>query len=75
MTLELRAVQTDDEWAAMHDIRRRVLFAPRRRRMEAEVAGLRYADQTEPADKTAFIQKHVYLRMLYLLAGQRRAAY
>lgn len=30
MTLELRAVQTDDEWAALHDIRRRVLFAPGR---------------------------------------------
>lgn len=30
MTLELRAVQSDDEWAAMHDIRRRVLFAPGR---------------------------------------------
>ncbi len=30
MGLELRAVQTDEEWAAMHDIRRRVLFAPGR---------------------------------------------
>lgn len=30
MTLELRVVQTDDEWAAMHDIRRRVLFTPGR---------------------------------------------
>lgn len=30
MTLELRVVETDDEWAAMHDIRRRVLFAPDR---------------------------------------------
>lgn len=30
MTLELRAVTTDEEWAAMHDIRRRVLFAPGR---------------------------------------------
>lgn len=30
MTLELRAVKTDEEWEAMHDIRRRVLFAPGR---------------------------------------------
>lgn len=30
MTLELRAVKTDEEWAALHEIRRRVLFAPGR---------------------------------------------
>jgi GNAT superfamily N-acetyltransferase len=30
MGLELRAVQTDDEWSAMHAIRRAVLFAPGR---------------------------------------------
>lgn len=36
MTLELRAVKTDEEWAAMHDIRRRVLFAPGRHAYEIE---------------------------------------
>ena len=30
MGLELRAVQTDEEWAALHDIRRAVLFTPER---------------------------------------------
>jgi GNAT superfamily N-acetyltransferase len=34
VTLELRAVKTDNEWAAMHDIRRRVLFAPGRHERE-----------------------------------------
>ena len=34
MTLELRAVKTDEEWTAMHDIRRRVLFAPGRHATE-----------------------------------------
>ncbi len=36
MTLELRAVKTDEEWAAMHDIRRRVLFAPGRHGRDIE---------------------------------------
>lgn len=30
MDIELRVVQTEQEWAALHDIRRRVLFAPGR---------------------------------------------
>jgi len=34
VTLELRAVQSDDEWTAMHDIRRRVLFAAGRHATE-----------------------------------------
>jgi hypothetical protein len=42
--------------------------------MEAEIAGLRFANQTEPGQKTAFVQKHVYLRMLYLMSGQEARA-
>ncbi len=34
MTLELRAVATDAEWAAMHELRRQVLFAPERHGVE-----------------------------------------
>jgi len=36
VNLELRAVKTDEEWAALHDIRRRVLFAPGRHAYEIE---------------------------------------
>lgn len=36
MSLELRAVETEAEWAALHDLRRRVLFAPGRHRIEIE---------------------------------------
>jgi hypothetical protein len=42
--------------------------------VEAEVAAMRYADQTLPNQKTAYVQKHVYLRMLYLMAGQEARA-
>ncbi len=41
---------------------------------EAEVAAMRFADQTLPEQKTAYVQKHVYLRMLYLMAGQESRA-
>jgi GNAT superfamily N-acetyltransferase len=34
MALELRPVQTDEEWAAMHDIRRATLFAPGRSKVD-----------------------------------------
>ena len=34
MTLELRAVVTFADWAAMHELRRRVLFAPGRHAVE-----------------------------------------
>lgn len=42
--------------------------------LEAEVAGLRYADLTDPKQKVAYIRKHVDLRMLYLMAGQEARA-
>ena len=45
MTLELRAVQTDEEWAAMHDIRRQVLFAPGRQPLSIEY------DENHPDDR------------------------
>lgn len=42
--------------------------------LEAELKTLRFAEQIEPAQKTAYVQKHVYLRMLYLMAGQEARA-
>lgn len=45
MTLELRAVKTEEEWQAMHDIRRRVLFAPGR-----QPDGIEY-DPNHPDDR------------------------
>lgn len=42
--------------------------------MEAEVAGLRYADLAEPTQKVAYVRKHVDLRMLYLMSGQEARA-
>ncbi len=42
--------------------------------MEKEVGQLRFADQTTPEKKHAYIQKHVYLRMLYLMAGREAQA-
>lgn len=55
MTLELRAVTTDDEWAAMHDIRRRVLFAPRRHRMEIDY------DENHPDDRAEGNVPHILM--------------
>ena len=42
--------------------------------MEKDVGRMRFADQTTPEKKHAYIQKHVYLRMLYLMAGQEARA-
>ncbi len=42
--------------------------------MQKDVAKLRFADQTTPEQKHAYIQKHVYLRMLYLMAGHEARA-
>jgi hypothetical protein len=42
--------------------------------LEAELKDLKFAEQVEPAQKAAYIQKHVYLRMLYLMAGQEARA-
>lgn len=55
MTLELRAVETDAEWAAMHDIRRRVLFAPRRHRMKIDY------DENHPDDRAENNVPHVLM--------------
>ena len=55
MTLELRAVQSDDEWAAMHDIRRHVLFAPGRH--NAEIA----YDDNHPDDRIPENVPHVLM--------------
>ena len=41
---------------------------------EADVASLRFAELVDPAQQNAYIQKHVYLRMLYLMAGQEARA-
>lgn len=41
---------------------------------EADVAGTRFTELSDSAQKTAYIQKHVYLRMLYLMAGQEARA-
>ena len=54
MTLELRAVQTDEEWAAMHDIRRRVLFAQGRH------AGVDY-DENHPDDRAEGQVPHILM--------------
>lgn len=55
MTLELRAVTTENEWAAMHDIRRRVLFAPGRHRIDIE-----YNDQ-HPDDRAEGHVPHILM--------------
>lgn len=55
MTLELRAVQSDDEWAAMHDIRRRVLFAPGRHATEIAY------DDNHPDDRAPENVPHILM--------------
>jgi N-acetylglutamate synthase-like GNAT family acetyltransferase len=53
MTLELRAVETEPEWAAMHDLRRRVLFAPGRHKIDVEY------DANHPDDRAQNQVPHV----------------
>lgn len=55
MTLELRAVKTDEEWAALHDIRRRVLFAPGRHATEIAY------DPDHPDDRAAENVPHILM--------------
>lgn len=55
MTLELRAVQTDEEWAALHDIRRRVLFAPGRHATAIEY------DDNHPDDRLPDNVPHILM--------------
>lgn len=55
MTLELRVVQTDEEWEAMHDIRRKVLFAPRRHRMAKDY------DPNHPDDRAEGNVPHILM--------------
>lgn len=53
MSLELRVVQTDEEWAAMHDIRRRVLF-------EAHHSEVAY-DEAHPDDRAEGHYPHILM--------------
>jgi hypothetical protein len=43
-------------------------------RLEASLDGMRYADQDGPEAQNAYIQRHVFLRMLYLMAGREERA-
>lgn len=53
MSLVLRVVQTDEEWAAMHDIRRRVLF-------EARHGDVAY-DENHPDDRAEGHYPHILM--------------
>lgn len=53
MSLELRAVETDSDWSAMHDLRRRVLFAPGRHAVDIEY------DSNHPDDRAENQVPHV----------------
>jgi len=55
VTLELRVVQSDEEWAAMHDIRRKVLFAPGR-----QVRDIDY-DENHPDDRAEGNVPHILM--------------